>query len=87
MTEDLVTMNYNRANDKTWMVNIDGKYSDVIREYLINDGIPEDGVDQILQNAAKTLGYCPNPEKMTYANVQELLLVKCKAAKLQISSR
>lgn len=32
MTEDLVTMNYNRANDKTWMVNIDGKYSDVIRE-------------------------------------------------------
>lgn len=87
MTEDLVTMNYNRANDKTWMVNIDGKYSDVIREYLINDGIPEDGVDQILQNAAKHWDIVQIQKKMTYANVQELLLVKCKAAKLQISSR
>lgn len=81
MTEDLVTMNYNRANDKTWMVNIDGKYSDVIREYLINDGIPEDGVDQILQNAAKTLGYCPNPEKDDICQRTGIVIGKVQSGK------
>lgn len=81
MTEDLVTMNYNRVNDKTWMVNIDGKYSDVIREYLINDGIPEDGVDQILQNAAKTLGYCPNPEKDDICQRTGIVIGKVQSGK------
>lgn len=62
MSDELVNMQYNRNNDTTWMVEIDGRYSNIIRDYLINDGIPEEGVDQILQNAAKTLGYCPNPD-------------------------
>lgn len=62
MSDELVNMQYNRTNDTTWMVDIDGRYSNIIRDYLINDGIPEEGVDQILQNAARTLGYCPNPD-------------------------
>ena len=51
--------------DKTyhscWPVVLDGKYSKIIRDYLTNDGIPEDGVSQIIENGAKVLSYCPNP--------------------------
>ena len=46
---------------KTWSIIIDGKYTTAIRNYLINDGIPEVGVSKIVENAAKTLSYGPDP--------------------------
>ena len=51
----------NTDNIGTWPISMDGRYITAIRNYLINDGIPEDGVEKIIGNAAKTLSYCPNP--------------------------
>lgn len=81
MSQEIVTMEYNRSTDSTWMVDIDGRYSNIIRDYLINDGIPEEGADQILQNAAKTLGYCPNPKQTETCQRTGIVIGKVQSGK------
>ena len=61
MSDGLVRMNYITKDNTTWMIDISGRYTTAVHDYLINDDIPEAGVDRIIQNAAKVLGYCPNP--------------------------
>ncbi len=52
---------YTNSSYTVWPVTIDGRYSTIISNYLLNEGIPDDGVSKIVENAAKVLGYCPNP--------------------------
>lgn len=81
MAEDIITMNYNKTNDTTWMVNIDGRYSNIIKDYLISDGIPEESTNQILQNAAKILGYCPNPDDDSVCQRTGIVIGKVQSGK------
>ena len=81
MSAGYVSMKYDRTHNTTWMVDIDGKYSSIIRNYLISDGIPEEGADQILQNAAKTLGLCPNPENDKTCQRTGLVIGKVQSGK------
>lgn len=53
---------YVKSNtSQPWQVTLDGKYTTAICNYLLSDDIPENGVSKIVENAAKTLGYGPNP--------------------------
>ena len=54
-------MEYTVSPEQGWMVKTDGLFTSGIREYLVNDGIPEEGTSSIIFNAARTLGYCPCP--------------------------
>lgn len=56
-----IQMDYQRQDNDVWLVETEGKYSNIIKDYLIDDGIPEAGASKIIQNAASVLGYCPNP--------------------------
>lgn len=67
--------------DNTWSVAIDGKYTEAIRDYLIDDGIPEDGVSKIIENAAKTLGYCPNPQTNEECKKTGIVIGKVQSGK------
>lgn len=57
----VVNMDYMSNDQDSWMIDTTGRYATAISNYLIADGIPEDGTMRIMQNAAKVLGYCPDP--------------------------
>lgn len=61
MESNIVKMDYVHMNPKSWNICLDGFYSEHIKNYLSNSGIPEEGITTIFSNAAKTLSYCPNP--------------------------
>ena len=72
----------NLENDnKTWMVDISGKHIEKIKDYLINEGIEENGVGNIVNNAAKTLGYCPNPLVDEEKSITGLVIGKVQSGK------
>ena len=81
MSENFIKMNYNSNQNNDWMVSVDGKYSQIIKDYLLADGIPEAGVDQIMFNAAKTLGYCPNPHIDTKCQKTGIVIGKVQSGK------
>ena len=58
---DNIVMDYYSSLAETWPVMLDGKYMSAVQNYLEADGIPSEGVNKIVENAAKTLSYCPNP--------------------------
>lgn len=62
MTNDIVDMKYADNNSFPWNITMDGYYSEQIKKYLSENGIPEEGIATIFSNAAKTLSYCPNPQ-------------------------
>ena len=76
------TANYAQNEyEKTWSVTIDGRYSSVIQKYLIDEGIPEDGVAKIIDNAAKTLRYAPNPDDSSQCHKTGLVIGKVQSGK------
>lgn len=68
-------------NNKTWMVDISGGHIEKIKDYLLQDGIAESGVNNIVNNAAKTLGYCPNPLVDEDKSVTGLVIGKVQSGK------
>ena len=58
-----IEMDYYNPDGDTWEVSLDGRYMSAVQNYLEADGIPAEGVAKIVENAARTLSYCPNPEK------------------------
>ena len=66
-------IDYEIDDAATWMIDVSGYYTTGIKNYLVADGIPEAGADTIISNAAKVLGYCPNP-----ASDEEKKLIKAR---------
>lgn len=74
--------NYAQSNlNSTWPVTIDGRYSSAIQKYLVEDGIPEDGVAKIIENAAKILRYAPNPNSAAECHKTGLVIGKVQSGK------
>lgn len=69
------------ARLNTWCVSVDGKYIGVIKNYLEEDGIPSEGVDKIVQNAATTLSYCPNPSADSICQKTGIVIGKVQSGK------
>lgn len=65
-----------------WMVDMSGMHASLIKDYLINnDGIPENGAQKIINNAARTLGYCPNPSSNEDKSVTGIVIGKVQSGK------
>ena len=71
----------NSENSEVWTIKRDGRYMRAIREYLIDDGIPEDSVDEITNNAVNTLGYCPNPKGEAHCAKTGIVIGKVQSGK------
>jgi len=80
MSDKEIYMNY-IDNSDTWDIKIDGKFSSTISDYMISDGMPEDGVTKIIQNAAKILSYCPNPTVDKEVSKTGLVIGKVQSGK------
>lgn len=65
----------------TWQVSVDGKYATAIHNYLINDGIPESGASKIIENAARTLSYGPNPSTNEVCQKTGIVIGKVQSGK------
>ena len=61
MNDNIIKMEYTTPPDQGWIVKTDGQFTSCVKEYLLKDGIPEEGVTNIVFNAAKALGYCLCP--------------------------
>lgn len=74
--------NYEQSQgNHSWEVLVDGKYANAINTYLISDGIPESGADKIIENAAKTLSYCPDPHKNDLCQKTGIVIGKVQSGK------
>lgn len=74
-------MNYKNEADDSWMVRTDGRYSTAIYNYLRDDGIPKEGARKIMSNAAKVLGYCPNPNSDVETKKTGIVIGKIQSGK------
>ena len=80
-----IEMDYYNPEGETWAVSLDGRYMSAVQAYLEADGIPEEGVAKIVENAARTLHIVLTQKRMKNVKKQELLSERCKAEKHQIS--
>lgn len=76
-----IDMNYHVDNIQTWTVNLDGRYMSAVQTYLEADGIPTEGVNKIAENAARTLSYCPDPEKEDHCQKTGIVIGKVQSGK------
>ncbi len=82
MNKSGIRANYvHNPENKSWPVVVDGPYTNSIRDYLVDDGIPDDSVSKILVNAAKTLSYCPNPYTDEDCNLTGIVIGKVQSGK------
>jgi len=78
---DSIEMNYYTPDTDTWAVSLDGRYISAVQNYLETDGIPTEGVTEIVTNAAKTLSYCPAPEGAGICQKTGLVIGKVQSGK------
>lgn len=76
-----IEMDYYNPEEETWAVSLDGRYMSAVQNYLEADGIPEDGVAKIVENAARTLSYCPNPKKDDECKKTGIVIGKVQSGK------
>ncbi len=83
MADNLETVNadYDIGDESTWMIDVSGYHTTGIRDYLIGDGIPDTGADMIISNAAKVLGYCPDPSSTEEKNLTGIVIGKVQSGK------
>lgn len=76
-----IGMDYSTSADKTWEVDLDGRYMTAVQNYLEADGIPTDGIMKIVQNAARSLAYCPNPSSQELCKKTGIVIGKVQSGK------
>lgn len=81
MEAGFIGMDYKIEENDSWMVETGGRYSTIIKNYLMADDIPEPGADRIIQNAAKVLGYCPEPQKNDIKQLTGIVIGKVQSGK------
>ena len=81
MNSDNIQMDYEGDASQNWMVETGGRYGTAVKNYLLADGIPENGADKIIHNAAKVLGYCPDPTKNCEQRLTGIVIGKVQSGK------
>ena len=74
-------MRYVNKNPNSWNIKLDGFYSEHIKKFLSQSGIPDDGISTIYSNAAKTLSYCPNPKNTSIQQETGIVIGKVQSGK------
>ena len=64
-----------------WPVALDGEYTTAIYDYLVKDGIPNDGALKIIENAARTLSNCPDPNNTSNCKKTGIVIGKVQSGK------
>lgn len=77
----MIKMNYLGNKNSSFEIEFDGKFSSAIKKYMENDNLPEDSINAIFDNAAKTLSYCPNPKDDSKNQKTGLLIGKVQSGK------
>lgn len=78
---EIVKMNYYYKDSESWMIEREGHYASIIQNYLVADGIPDEGVKAIMQNAARVLGYCPSPTNNSLCEKTGIVIGKVQSGK------
>lgn len=81
MESNIIEMRYVNKNPNSWNIKLDGFYSEHIKKFLLQSGIPDDGISTIYSNAAKTLSYCPNPKNTSLQQETGIVIGKVQSGK------
>lgn len=81
MESNIIEMRYVNKNPNSWNIKLDGFYSEHIKKFLLQSGIPDDGISTIYSNAAKTLSYCPNPKNTSIQQETGIVIGKVQSGK------
>lgn len=76
-----IGMDYYISEGETWAVSLDGRYMTAVQNCLEADGIPTEGVIKIVDNAARTLSYCPDPSKDDVCQKTGIVIGKVQSGK------
>ena len=81
MESKFLTMVHNDPSSDTRQIKIDGVYANSIRLALSQEGIPEEGIEKIFQNASEILQYCANPVKIKEQRNTGIIIGKVQSGK------
>lgn len=81
MESNIIEMRYVNKNPNPWNIKLDGFYSEHIKKFLLQSGIPDDGISTIYSNAVKTLSYCPNPKNTSIQQETGIVIGKVQSGK------
>ena len=60
MEKQLLEVEYKQQDTSNWELDLDGRYTSVIKNYLISNDFPSEAANKLVYNAAKVLLFCPN---------------------------
>ena len=52
---DNIGVRYINTEDMPWTIDVDGRFVNVIKQSLSDDGMPDEGISQTINNAAEIL--------------------------------
>lgn len=81
MANQSIGMDYQNEDANVWMIDTSGRYATSIKNYLIADGIPEEGATTIINNAAKVLSFCPDPSSDKEKRLTGIVIGKVQSGK------
>lgn len=81
MNKEVLNLKYLASSSSDWIINIDGKYLESIKRHLLMEGVPQDGISKIVQNAYKILRYCPNSQSQANVSTTGIVIGKVQSGK------
>ena len=62
MSESYIPVNtYNDPSDTSWSIRTDGEFRCSVADEMEADGMPEQAIEDVFNNASRILSHCPNP--------------------------
>ena len=78
---DNIGVRYINTEDMPWTIDVDGRFVNVIKQSLSDDGMPDEGISQTINNAAEILGYCPDTTTTESCSKTGIVIGKVQSGK------
>jgi len=77
----MIQMELVNEKPNSWSVKVDGRFTNLIRQALQNDGIPQNSVCKVVDNAASILSNCVNPDLPSNQSSTGIVIGKVQSGK------
>lgn len=79
--DNIIEFNRKKTTCKPWEIDITKTHIAVVKNYLLNDGISQEGVNNIIINGIKILGYCADPKTQDESKKTGIVIGKVQSGK------
>lgn len=76
-----LTMQLATTSSKNWAINIDGYICKNVIKQMLDDDMPQDSINAIVQNGVRILSQCPNPNIVSEERSTGIVIGKVQSGK------